>query len=133
VRILLGTRDLGRPIAVDEHSLESPLDPVKVLIGCRAPVHLPPFTVLFFNSQGFKVHIAREDGEREENSDPPLPQRKLSEDREEDLEESDGEGWDRRRGKRAKKDKGSTKGVGFDLGAQAQICSHLGIGRDARG
>jgi hypothetical protein len=88
VRILLATRDLGRHIAVDEHSLDSPLEPVRVLIGCRAPVQLPPFTVLFVNSLGFKVRIVREGGEREEHSDPPPPpQRKLSEDREEDLEE----------------------------------------------
>jgi hypothetical protein len=88
VRILLATRDLGRPIAVDELSLASSVDPIRVLIGCRAPVQLPPFTVLFVNSLGFKVRIVREGGEREEHSDPPPPpQRKLSEDREEDLEE----------------------------------------------
>jgi hypothetical protein len=71
VRILLATRDLGHPIAVDEQSLDSPLEPVRVLIGCMAPVQLPPFTILFVNSQGFKVRIAREGGEREEHSDPP--------------------------------------------------------------
>jgi hypothetical protein len=64
--------------------------------------------VFFVNSQGFKVRIVREDGEREEPSDPPPPQRKLSDDREEDLEESEGEGWDGRRGKNLKKDKGVT-------------------------
>ncbi|KAK1608742.1 hypothetical protein QYE76_032415 [Lolium multiflorum] len=89
VRILLATRELGRPIAVDAQSLESPLAPVRVLIGCRALIRLPQFTVLFVNSQGFKVRIAREEGEREEPSDPPPPQRKLSEDREEELEESE--------------------------------------------
>jgi hypothetical protein len=98
VRILLATRELGRPIAVDESSLDSPLDPVRVLIGCRVPVQLPPFFILFVNSQGFMVRIVREGGEREELSDPPPPpQRKLTDDREEELEESEGEGWNGRR------------------------------------
>ncbi|KAK1687066.1 hypothetical protein QYE76_047914 [Lolium multiflorum] len=112
VCILLATRELGRPIAVDESSLDSPLDPVRVLIGCRVPVQLPPFFILFVNSQGFMVRIVREGGEREEHSDPPPPpQRKLSDERDEELEESEGEGWNGRRGKH-KKVLSLTKGKG---------------------
>ncbi|KAK1666668.1 hypothetical protein QYE76_054827 [Lolium multiflorum] len=112
VRILLDSRELGRPIAVDEASLASPLDPVRVRIGCRAPGLLPPFFILFVNSQGFKVRIVKEGGEGEELSDPlPPPQRKLSDEGDEELEDSEGEGWDGRRGKH-KKDSSPAKGKG---------------------
>jgi hypothetical protein len=97
---------------VDESSLDSPLDPVRVRIGCRAPVQLPPYIIVFVNSQGFKVRIVREGVVREEHSDPPPPpQRKMSDERDEELEESEGEGWDGRRGKH-KKDMSPAKGKG---------------------
>jgi hypothetical protein len=100
-RLLLGTRELGRPIAVDEESLEKPLEPIRLYLGCRSPVSLPPFIMLFINMQGYKVRVVLESDLP--GSAAPLPPPKPSEDKEDDLEDSDEEEWDGRRGKHDKK------------------------------
>ncbi|KAK1691799.1 hypothetical protein QYE76_008496 [Lolium multiflorum] len=105
VRILVATRELGRPIAVDEGSLESPLDPVRLLLGCKQPLHLPPFFTLFVDSQGFRVRVVPELAHAGEVGAPPPPPPKPTDDQEEDLDESEEDGWDGRRGKHNRKDK----------------------------
>jgi hypothetical protein len=42
VRILLATRELGRPIAVDESSLSSSSEPIRLLLGYKPSTRLPP-------------------------------------------------------------------------------------------
>jgi hypothetical protein len=100
-RLLLGTRELGRPIAVDEEMLEKPLEPICLYLGCRALVSLPPFIMLFVNMQGYKVRVVVESDLPGSSAPPPPP--KPLEDKEDDLEDSDEEEWDGRRGKHDKK------------------------------
>jgi hypothetical protein len=85
-------RELGRPIAVDEEFLDSPLDPVRLLLGRKQPLHLPFFFTLFVNSQGFRVRVVPElVHAREARAPPPLPP-KSTDDQEEDLDESEEDG-----------------------------------------
>ncbi|KAK1613749.1 hypothetical protein QYE76_019266 [Lolium multiflorum] len=114
IRILLATRQLGRPIAVDEGSLESPLEPVRVLFGCKTPVRLPPYIMLFVNSQGFKVRVLPEQEPEGPKDNPPPPPRQQFDDKDEDIEESEGEGWDGCRGKHNRKNKEPAKGTSGD-------------------
>jgi hypothetical protein len=114
VRILLATRQLGRPIAVDEGSLKSPLEPVRVLFGCKTPVRLPPYIMLFVNSQGFKVRVLPEQEPEGPKDNPPPPPRQQFDDKDEDIEESEGEGWDGCRGKHNRKNKEPAKGTSGD-------------------
>jgi hypothetical protein len=111
VRILLATRELGRPIAVDESSLSSPSEPIRLQLGYKPSSRLPPFITLFVNSQGFKVRVVPEEAPSSSvgaGLPPPPPQR--AEDKEDDPEESEGDGWDGRRGKHNQKKKEAAVG-----------------------
>jgi hypothetical protein len=70
--LLVGTRELGRPLAVIEEALAIPSDPVLMTVGCRAPVQLPEFIMLFVNMQGFKVHWSGSAVRREDMAHPTL-------------------------------------------------------------
>jgi hypothetical protein len=59
--------------------------------------------VLFVNSQGFKVRVLPEQEQEGPKDDPPPPPRRQFDDKDEDIEESKGEGWDGRRGKHNRK------------------------------
>ncbi|KAK1604887.1 hypothetical protein QYE76_028560 [Lolium multiflorum] len=110
VRILLAARELGRPIAVDEQSLDSPLEPVRLLVGYKPSTRLPPHFLLFVNSQGFKVRVVPELAPSSiEGSGPPPPPPRHTEDKDDDPEESEGDGWDGRRGEHNQKAKEATK------------------------
>jgi hypothetical protein len=110
VRILLAARELGRPIAVDERSLDSPLEPIRLQLGHKPSTRLPPYFILFVNSQGFKVRVVPELAASSiEGSGPPPPQPRHTEDKDDDLEESEGDGWDGRRGKHIQKAKDASK------------------------
>jgi hypothetical protein len=67
--------------------------------------------MLYVNSHGFKVRVVPElelDGRKD---DPPPPPHRQFDDKYEDIEESEGEGWDARRGKHNRKNKHSDKGA----------------------
>jgi hypothetical protein len=100
-RLLLGTRELGCPIVVDEDSLEKPLEPIHLYLGCRAPVSLPPHIMLFVNMQGYKVRVVVE-ADLPGSSVPPPPPNPMD-DKEDELEDSDEEDWDGRMGKHDQK------------------------------
>jgi hypothetical protein len=102
-RILLATRELGRPVGVDEASLDAPDSPVRLLVGCKRPVALPSFIMMYVNSQGFKVRVQLDSEKMAVSSAPPPPPKPLGDDKDEDLEESEGDGWDGRRGKHIRK------------------------------
>jgi hypothetical protein len=106
VRILLAARELGRPIAVDESSLSSSSEPIRLLLGHKPSTRLPSFFTLFVNSQGFKVRVVTEAAPTSSVGDdlPPPPPRP-ADDKDEDPEESEGDGWDGRRGKHIQKNK----------------------------
>jgi hypothetical protein len=70
-RILLATRELGRPMGVDEASLAAPDRPVRLLVGCKRPVALPPFIMMYVNSQGFKVRVQLDSEKMADISAPP--------------------------------------------------------------
>jgi hypothetical protein len=46
-RLRVGARELGRPLSVDENSLNNADGPVRMSIGCRAPMQLPEYFMLF--------------------------------------------------------------------------------------
>ncbi|KAK1647115.1 hypothetical protein QYE76_064920 [Lolium multiflorum] len=120
-RLLVGTRELGRPLSVDEASLAVESGPVRMTIGCRAPVQLPDSIMMFVNMQGFRVRVVRERKEvaKGASSPPPPPTHKPSEDEEDETAESDGDRWDGRRGRHASKEPKSqpAKNVGKGSGA----------------
>jgi hypothetical protein len=105
VRILLAARELGRPVGVDEQSLEDASRQVRLLVGCRSPARLPPHIMLFVNSQVFKVRVQIEGETGEESSDPPPPPKPILDDKEDEGDESEVEGWDGMRGRHGRKDK----------------------------
>ncbi|KAK1615821.1 hypothetical protein QYE76_021338 [Lolium multiflorum] len=108
VRILLAARELGRPITVDESSLLSSSEPIRLLLGHKSSTSLPSFFTLFVNSQGFKVRVVPEAVPTSSGgAAPPPPQPRPADDKEEDPEESEGDGWDGRRGKHTQKNKGA--------------------------
>jgi hypothetical protein len=110
VCILLATREIGRPIVVDERSLDSPLEPVRLLVAYKASTRLPPHFTLFINSQGFKVRVVPEQAlDGKGGSGPPPPPHRHMEDKYEDMEESKEDGWDGRRGRHNQKTKEPNK------------------------
>ncbi|KAK1679281.1 hypothetical protein QYE76_040129 [Lolium multiflorum] len=107
-RLLLSTREVGRPIAVDVESLDHPNGPIKMSFGCQAHVQLQEHITLFVNMQGFRIRIVpiSKDPAVETNNDPPSPPAKNGEDdKEEDQEETDEDRWDQRRKKHTDKAK----------------------------
>ncbi|KAK1683040.1 hypothetical protein QYE76_043888 [Lolium multiflorum] len=107
-RLLLSTREVGRPIAVDVESLDHPNGPIKMSFGCQVPVQLQEHITLFVNMQGFQIRIVpiSKDPAVETNNDPPSPLAKNGEDdKEEDQEETDEDRWDQRRKKHTDKAK----------------------------
>jgi hypothetical protein len=63
-RLLVGTRELGRPLSVDEESLADSNGPVRMTIACRSPIQLPESLMLFVNMEGFRVRVVRDGGRR---------------------------------------------------------------------
>jgi hypothetical protein len=123
-RLLVGARELGRPLDVDEDSLAIPSDPVRMRVGCRTPVQLPSHIMLFINLQGYGVRVEHGDGpEGGQDPLPPPPPHKPSEDEEEDAGESEDDRWDGRHGNHAAKDKQghppNTKGAGGNQGRKS--------------
>jgi hypothetical protein len=107
-RLLLSTREVGRPIAVDVESLDHPNGPIKMAFGCQVPVQLQEHITLFVNMQGFRIRIVpiSKDLAAETNNDPPSPPaRNRENDKEEDQEETDEDRWDQRRKKHSDKGK----------------------------
>ncbi|KAK1625985.1 hypothetical protein QYE76_000300 [Lolium multiflorum] len=107
-RLLLSTREVGRPIAVDVESLEHPNGPIKMSFGCQAPVQLQEHITLFVNMQGFRIRIVpiSKDLTEGTNHDPPSPPARNGEDdKDEDQEETDEDRWDQRRKKHSDKTK----------------------------
>ncbi|KAK1663881.1 hypothetical protein QYE76_052040 [Lolium multiflorum] len=106
-RLLLSTREIGRPIGVDADSLAHPSNPIRMSFGCRSPALLPNFITLFVNMEGFKIRVAPE-AANVENSPPLAPPPSHNKDREEekdeDMEETDDDRWDGRRGRHAPKE-----------------------------
>ncbi|KAK1599880.1 hypothetical protein QYE76_018482 [Lolium multiflorum] len=104
-RLLVGARELGRPLTVDEASLAIEDAPVRLTVGCRAPVQLPDSITLFVNMQGFRVRVVREDAPAASGPLSPSPHHKPSADEDEDdAADSDGDRWDGRRGRHASKE-----------------------------
>jgi hypothetical protein len=56
-RLLLSTRELGRPIGVDMDSLAHPSAPIRMSVGCQAPVKLQEFITTFVNMQGYRIRV----------------------------------------------------------------------------
>jgi hypothetical protein len=59
-RLLMLTREIGRPVGVDTSSLAHPLHPIRMSFGCRVPVILPSHVMMFANMQGFRIQVERE-------------------------------------------------------------------------
>jgi hypothetical protein len=133
VRLLLAARELGRPIGVDDQSLELADAPVRLLVGCRSPVQLPSHIVMFVNSQGFKVRVQVEGAAGAGPSAPPPPPNPTLDDKEEEGEESEGEGWDGRRGKHIRKDKESSAPRPGTNGAPKHKSVAVGLAADPQG
>jgi hypothetical protein len=103
-RLLVGARELGRPLSVDEASLANESGPVRMSIGCRAPVQLPEYIVLFVNMQGFRVRVVREGLEGGKGAPSPSPPHKPVDEDEDETADSDGDRWDGCRGRHASKE-----------------------------
>ncbi|KAK1686188.1 hypothetical protein QYE76_047036 [Lolium multiflorum] len=140
-RLLVGARDLGRPLEVDEESLAIPSDPVRIRVGCRTPIQLPSHIMMFVNLQGYRVRVEREDGpEGGQASLPPPPPHKPIEDEDEDAGESEDNRWDGRRGNHATKFKQGNlpkaKGAGGNqcrklVAIEGPIGTKIGVGAGA--
>nr|XP_051211218.1 uncharacterized protein LOC127328676 [Lolium perenne] len=104
--LLLSTREVGRPIGVDVASLAHPDVPVRMAFGCRKEDLLPDYITLFVNMQGYRIQVVRE-AENAENSPPQAPSKfplaDGTEDKEDDLDETDDDRWDGRRGHHTQK------------------------------
>jgi hypothetical protein len=72
-RLLVGTRELGRPLTVNEDSLADTNGPVRITIACRTPIQLPGSLLLFVNMEGFRVRVVREGGAAVLTDAPPPP------------------------------------------------------------
>jgi hypothetical protein len=75
-RLLVGARELGRPLSVDELSLTNDASPVRMTMGCRVPVQLPESFMLFINMQGFHVRVVKEGAEAAKWAPSPPPSHK---------------------------------------------------------
>jgi hypothetical protein len=100
-RIMLGARVLGRTIAVDASTLERPLEPIRLFLGCRVPISIPSHFMLFVNMQGFRIWVVVESNLPGRSSLPPDPP-KPRDDKEEEADDSEEEEWNDRRGKHEK-------------------------------
>ncbi|KAK1692879.1 hypothetical protein QYE76_009576 [Lolium multiflorum] len=104
-RLLLSTREVGRPMAVDEDSL-SPVDrPVRMSFGCRKGEALPESITIFVNLQGYRIKILRETVAAEDSpprAPPSFPPGDDNGERDDEYEETDDDRWDGRRGKHLK-------------------------------
>jgi hypothetical protein len=78
-RLLLSTRELGRPIGVDMDSLAHPSAPIRMSVGCQAPVQIQEYITLFVNMQGYRIRIEREDPAEETRRRMPRPRPRLKE------------------------------------------------------
>jgi hypothetical protein len=77
-RLLLSTREIGRPIGVDVDSLSHPSNPIRMSFGCRDPVLIPSSVTIFVNMEGFKIQVVQEANSAVESPPhaPPLPMTK---------------------------------------------------------
>jgi hypothetical protein len=101
----VGTRELGRPLAVDEESLADPNGPVLMTVGCRTPIQLPDFVMLFVNMEGFRVRVVHDGGVASTIDVPPPPPPKPALDGDDDdAADSDADRWDGPRGRHNNKD-----------------------------
>ncbi|KAK1669324.1 hypothetical protein QYE76_057483 [Lolium multiflorum] len=110
-RLLLCTRELGRPIGVDVQSLEHPSAPIRMSVGCIAPVKIQEYITVFVNMQGYRIRVEREDDLRRDSpplAPPPAEDKRGEEDKDEDNEETNEDRWDGRRGRHLKNDKEPT-------------------------
>ncbi|KAK1693140.1 hypothetical protein QYE76_009837 [Lolium multiflorum] len=132
-RLLMITREIGRPVGVDTSSLSHPLQPIRMSFGCRVPVILPSHVMLFANMQGFRVQVERE-AHSPGNSPPqaplPHPPKDKGDDKEEDNDETDEDRWDGRRGRHSSREKspasapaGGAGGLGKKTTVAAPICA----------
>jgi hypothetical protein len=100
-RLLMSTREIGRPIGVDADSLSHPSNPIRMSFGFRDPALMPSSVTIFVNMEGFKIQVVPEVA-LADSSPPHAPPPSLSkdrdEDKDEDLEETDEDRWDGRRG-----------------------------------
>ncbi|KAK1616897.1 hypothetical protein QYE76_022414 [Lolium multiflorum] len=74
--------------------------------GCRKDDRLPDSITLFVNMQGYRIQVLREDedaGSSPPQAPPKFPPADGVEDKEDDLDETDEERWDGRRGRHAHK------------------------------
>jgi hypothetical protein len=72
-RLLVGTRELGRPLSVEEDSLADPNGPVRMTVACRTPIQLPNSMMFFVNMEGFRVKVVCEGGAAPLSDVPPPP------------------------------------------------------------
>jgi hypothetical protein len=96
-RLLLSTREVGRPMSVDEDSLAHPETPFRMSFGCRKGDVLLEFITLFVNLQGYRIKILRETAAAEDSPPRALPSFPPGDDtgeREDDCEETDDDRWD---------------------------------------
>jgi hypothetical protein len=104
-RLLVGIRELGRPLAVDETLLANVDGPVRMTVGCRVPVQLQDSIMMFMNLQGFRVQVVREGTTTATGPpSPPPPHKPADGEEEEDAADSDGDRWDVCRGRHASKE-----------------------------
>jgi hypothetical protein len=103
-RMLMSTRELGRPVVVDVDSLDHPLGPIRMSFGCREPVQVQEFVTIFINMQGYLIRVEREAAPPSvspPHAPPPAPAKDCSDDNEETYDDR----WDGRRGRNKKKRK----------------------------
>nr|XP_051202061.1 uncharacterized protein LOC127315631 [Lolium perenne] len=118
-RLLLSTREVARPISVDEASLDHLEAPVRMSFGCRKGDVLPEFITLFVNLQGYRIKILRENANAEDSpprAPPRFPPGDDIGDRDDDREETDEDRWDGRRGKHQKDKRSSASAPGCGWG-----------------
>jgi hypothetical protein len=106
-RLLMTTREIGRPVGVDTSTLSHPLQPIRMSFGCRVPVILPSHVMLFANMQGFRVQVERKaasPGNSPPHAPPPQFPKDKSDEKEEDNDETDEDRWDGRRGRHSSRE-----------------------------
>jgi hypothetical protein len=101
-RLLLTTREVGRPILVDTDSLANLSGPVRMSLGLRAPVKILESVVIFVNMEGSRIELERDDelpGSAAVAPPPPRPPSDKRDDKDDEIEESDEDICDGRRGR----------------------------------
>ncbi|KAK1693865.1 hypothetical protein QYE76_010562 [Lolium multiflorum] len=104
-RLLLSTREVGRPISVDLDSLAHPEAPIRIPFGCRKDDVLPESITLFVNLQGYRIRVICETPAADDSpphAPPRFPPGDGNDDKEDDCDETDEDRWDGRRGKHLK-------------------------------